>query len=82
MPVTHTNQATEAEELAMPKDESHCSCCELAVDLTLAAWESWCGNLAPDATAEEAAEQIAAMYARIYPTVARHCTCGREEGGE
>ena len=60
----------------MQKDRDTCCCCELAVDLTLAAWDSWSGSLSPDATAEEAAEMIAAMYARIHPVVAQHCTCG------
>ncbi len=60
----------------MHENGNRCCCCELAVDLTLAAWESWSGCLAPDATAEEAADQIAAMYARIQPVVAGRCTCG------
>ncbi len=52
-----------------------CCCCELAVDLTLAAWESWSGCLSPEAKPEEAAEMIAAMYAKIHPVVASQCTC-------
>lgn len=50
-------------------------CCEVAADLTLAAWETWSGCLQPEATPEEAAEMIAAMYAKVYPVVAAHCTC-------
>jgi hypothetical protein len=59
----------------MPKDEN-CCCCEMAADLTLAAWEAWSGCLQPEATPEETADMIAGMYARIYPVVAQNCTCG------
>ena len=59
----------------MVREDRNCCCCELAVDLTLAAWEAWSGCLSPDATAEEVAENMAAMYARIAPVVASHCTC-------
>jgi len=58
--------------------ERRCRCCELAVDLTLAAWESWSGCLSPEAKPEEAAEMIAAMYTKIYPAVASQCPCERE----
>ncbi len=65
----------------MPREEKPCCCCELAVDLTLAAWETWSGCLSPSATAEEAAEQIAAMYEKIQPVVARHCRhCAAKTG--
>jgi hypothetical protein len=65
----------------MSREEETCCCCELAVDLTLAAWETWSGCLSPSATAEEAAEQIAAMYEKIQPVVARHCRqCGAKAG--
>lgn len=60
----------------MAKDNNNCCCCEIAADITLAAWETWSGCLSPEATAEEAADMIAAMYARIYPVVAQNCTCG------
>ena len=66
----------------MAKNECECCPCELAVDLTLAAWESWSGCLSPEATAEEAAEAIAAMYARIQPVVAGHCQCGCRPAAE
>jgi len=65
-----------SEEVGMPERQNDCCCCEVTADLTLAAWESWSGSLHPEATAEEAAALIAAMYARIYPAVAEHCTCG------
>jgi hypothetical protein len=58
------------------RNDENCCCCEVATDLTLAAWESWSGCLAPESTHDEAAEMIAAMYAKIYPVVAGLCTCG------